>query len=90
MMTSLRIDRLHNTKLVWRDAYRDPDSEDYRLLSYEATNAVSVPLCRIARKILSTSSSTGTMLNFFGSTVYNRNWSLFVDWTAKAFYLGAP
>lgn len=41
MLTSLRVDRLYDKKLKWLDNFRDPDSDDYQQLSYEASQAVS-------------------------------------------------
>lgn len=41
MVTSLRVDRLYDRKVKWQDNLGDPDSEEYRHLSYEASQAVS-------------------------------------------------
>ncbi|KAK6620219.1 hypothetical protein RUM44_006620 [Polyplax serrata] len=40
MLTSLRVDRLYDKKLKWLDNFRDPDSDDYQQLSYEASQAM--------------------------------------------------
>lgn len=41
MLTSIRIDRIYDKKIKWQDNLKDPDSEDYQELSYEASQAVS-------------------------------------------------
>lgn len=41
MLTSLRVDRLYDRKITWKDNLQDPDSEEYQELSYEASQAVS-------------------------------------------------
>lgn len=41
MLTSVRVDRLYDKKVKWQENLRDPESEDYQQLSYEASQAVS-------------------------------------------------
>lgn len=40
MVTSLRVDRLYDRKVRWQDTLKDPDSEEYQQLSYEAGQAI--------------------------------------------------
>lgn len=42
MVTSLRVDKLYDRRIKWRDTLTDPDSEEYQQLSYEASQAVSI------------------------------------------------